>query len=138
MKSTAASETLVINVGLISGLEKDSNSALHVPAYVGLGIVGIVGYGEGLEDWRRPAPNLDLRASSTADSSLKELQVIVLPERHRVLRAVGQRVLGTRSGIQAYRPHARRHVAAPIDHAREQAGHVLQSQRGGAGHRQSQ
>ena len=34
--------------------------------------------------------------------------------------------------------HARRHVAAPLHHAREQAGHVLQGQRGGVEHRQSQ
>ena len=49
----------------------------HAEAYRRtLGIVGTSRDGEGLEDWRRHAVQLDLQASSTAEGSLKELQVI--------------------------------------------------------------
>ena len=41
-----------------------------------LGIVGNVGDGEGLEDWIRSALELQPRARSTAEGSLKELEVI--------------------------------------------------------------
>ena len=66
MKSAAASETFVKNVGWTSGLEKDSNSTLHfqpMPSHTGrtLGIVGNSRDGEGLEDWRRSALELDPR-----------------------------------------------------------------------------
>ena len=72
VKSAAAWENLAMNVGLISGLEKDSNSTLHfliVPN-------GNSREGEALLDWKLYALELDPRTSSTADGSLKELQVI--------------------------------------------------------------
>ena len=64
----SAAETLVMNMGLIRGPEKDSNSTLHSLVVQG----GNSRDGEGLEDC---ALELDPR-TSTDEGSLKELQVI--------------------------------------------------------------
>ena len=77
-KDAAASETSVMKLGWTSGPE---NSTLHfplVPKHTGmsLGIVDNSRDGEGLEGWRRSALQLDPRASSTAEGSLEEPQVL--------------------------------------------------------------
>ena len=91
-------------------------------------IVDNVGDGEGLEDRTGSA-------RSTAARSMKELQII---DCQSDTQAVGIRVPATRASYKHRHigrgevrfgdvAHAKRHVVAPVDQVREQAGHVFQS-----------
>ena len=79
MKNSSTSESRVTNVSLISVPERGQqlHDALAMPSHTGrmLAIVGRVGQGDGLEGWRHSASSWCLRASSTADGSMRELQV---------------------------------------------------------------
>ena len=99
MKNSETLDTLVTNKNLNSGTEKDSNSTLYfllMPNHTGK--LATSEMDEGLEGWRLSDLESDLQARLTADGSMRELQGNRLPERHRGLRAVRQRILETRAG----------------------------------------
>ena len=78
MKNSETQENPVTNGNLISGPEENNNPAMHFMHMRShtrrtSGVVGNSGDGEG---WRRSAWELGPRASSTADGSMRELQVI--------------------------------------------------------------
>ena len=146
--------TPVMNGCLNVGPEQDGSSTSHfllVTTATGkvLEVVGNAGEGEGLDAWRRLVQECDPRATSRASGLMEKLLFFEFTSATSPFELLDKRVPDAQASHGPPHPgrgevragdaaHAGCCVAVPHDHAREQAGHVLQGQRGGAGHRQSQ
>ena len=144
MKNSAASENPVMNMGSDVCSEQDSSSTSHFLLMMtstgkAMKIVGNAGERDGLEAWRLLVLELHPRAKSRAAGLMQKLLAFELTSDTAAFELFEKVCLGLKQVTDIHiqeeekwagnASHAGRHVVAPLDHAREQVGHVVQGLR---------